>query len=281
MGKFSKRTSKELFAIALETRRIDPDAEAAWDAISVLRRRATPKIYRKARKLCRSTDPRERELGVDILAQFGHRAWKRYPLRKQRVRFLLKVLETETDNGVLYALTIAFGHLHSSHSNSALLSLKNHPVSEVRYGVAFGLVTNEDKYPDAIDALIELSTDRDDDVRDWATFKLGTQLDLDTPEIREALYARLSDTHQETFDEALVGLAKRKDQRVFEPLLTELTTKPDWSVLDFEAAEELADARLLPALRGIQADWQWHGKDEKSYHYRSLLDAIRACEAAR
>jgi hypothetical protein len=34
--------------------------------------------------------------------------------------------------------------------------------------------------------LIDLSRDEDDEVRDWATFQLGSQMDLDTAEVREA-----------------------------------------------------------------------------------------------
>ena len=60
----------------------------------------------------------------------------------------------------------------------------------------------------AVAALIALSADWDGDVRDWATFSLAVQIDRDTPEVREALAARLSDDHGDTRSEAIRGLAR-------------------------------------------------------------------------
>jgi HEAT repeat protein len=64
--------------------------------------------------------------------------------------------------------------------------------------------------------LIRLSSDDADEVREWATFGLGTILSLDTPEVRSALFARLDDTSAIVRDEALVGLARRRHHGVVE-----------------------------------------------------------------
>jgi HEAT repeat protein len=275
MGKLRKLSTGDLLAIALSSS--SRDDEAYWDAVSTLRKRATPKIYKIARCLCRSSNPNARVVGIDILAQFGHRI-RHYPLRKRRIRFLLKMLEAETDPEALNSLGVAFGHLYTPCANPALIRLKNHPDAQVRYGVAFGLYTIENVHPDAIAALIELSADRDADVRDWATFALGAQLDLDTPAIREALFARLSDSHPPASDEAFLGLSKRKDERVFAPIvagLEQMTSLPFF----IEAATEFSDARLLPVLRNIQADWLWRGVKKNAYAFKELRRAIRACEA--
>jgi HEAT repeat protein len=69
-----------------------------------------------------------------------------------------------------------------------------------------------------------MSRDTDNNVRDWATFALGTLFDADTPEIRDALFDRVADPHDDTRSEALVGLARRSDPRVTDGLKTELAS---------------------------------------------------------
>ena len=53
-------------------------------------------------------------------------------------------------------------------------------------------------------------------MRDRAVFGLGSQLDRDSPELRDALFARLADPDPR--GEALVGLARRGDPRGVEAL---------------------------------------------------------------
>jgi HEAT repeat protein len=91
-------------------------------------------------------------------------------------------------------------------------------------------------------------------VRDWATFGLGTQIDTDTPEIREALHQRLNDPDADTRAEAMVGLARRKDLSALEPILEGLSGD-EVDDLVIEAAAELGDPRLLPALVELKSKW--------------------------
>ncbi|HWL38479.1 MAG TPA: HEAT repeat domain-containing protein [Frankiaceae bacterium] len=117
-------------------------------------------------------------------------------------------------------------------------------------------------------ALIRALDDPDAEVRDWATFGLGVQLDVDSPEIREALFRMLGDTEADTAGEAAVGLARRKDPRVYERVLAELSRRP--GNLWVEAAAELADQRLVPVLLRLKADGWDDGPD-------LLAEAIEAC----
>jgi HEAT repeat protein len=271
MSKLSKMSVKELFALALKTPLYDENSDESWDAVHELRAtRATRKIYKKARKLCHSKKMNKRQVGVTILSQFGK--WEKRLFRKKRLKLLLKMIEEEDDPTMLHTLAISLGHFHDKRANPALFDLRDHDDAQVRYAVAFSLYDYELEYEEVAEALIELSTDSASMVRDWATFRLR-YLEFDSGAIRDALYARLSDSDEETRGEALVGLAKRKDQRVFEPLLAELERMPDWS-LPLEAAEELADVRLLPALRKLEENWE--GK--QFWMYDDLQKAIAACE---
>jgi HEAT repeat protein len=247
------RTTDELISVALA----EQDDDRAWEAVVTLHFRGTKDVLDAARHLCASECPQERTLGANILGQLGVPA-RSFPA--EAVKALLATMEVEADEGVLDAVCIALGHIHDPATVPALARLKAHPSAKVRYAVAVGLAGFEDRL--AITTLIELSRDEDELVRDWATFGLGTQIDVDTPEVRAALLARVSDEDEVTRGEALVGLARRKDQRVVEPLIEELQRHHGAEYGDYalEAAEELADERLLPVLTRLR---QSAGNDAK------------------
>jgi HEAT repeat protein len=79
--------------------------------------------------------------------------------------------------------------------------------------------------------------DKDADVRDWATFGLGSLSDLDSPEIREAFAIAINDTSEDVKQEALVGMARRRDHRAL-PYLFACLQRPQVDDLTIEAACE-------------------------------------------
>lgn len=257
------RSTAELIATALT----DEDEDVYWNAVSVLHSRDTPEVLKAAKELCESADPDRRQLGANILGQLGPGV---HPFREEIVPILTRLLEQDDDADVLQAAAVAIGHLHDPRGIPALTGHKAHPDADVRQGVVFGLLTQEDE--EAIRALIDLSEDEDGDVRNWATFGLGQMIELDTPEIREALWRRIDDPVDDARGEALLGLAKRHDPRTLEPLLRELETlrsegyKP--GLLLTEAAEELADPRLCPVLLTFREPDDDNG---------GLANAIAAC----
>jgi hypothetical protein len=92
-----------------------------------------------------------------------------------------------------------------------------HPDPDVRLAVTRALpggVEHPSAKAQVAQALIRLTNDDSSDVRDDAVFGLGSILDLDTAEIRDALRARLFDSDLDTRLEALVGLAERRDPTV-------------------------------------------------------------------
>ncbi len=105
-------------------------------------------------------------------------------------------------------------------------------------------------------------------------FGLGSLTDLDSLEIRDALFLGLKDLDHEIRGEAMVGLAIRKDSRVFNALLKE------WeldiiSILSLEAAEELADPKLIPHLQKLLSSM---ALDENNSFSQQLNNAISACQ---
>ena len=101
------------------------------------------------------------------------------------------------------------------------------------------------------ETLLLLSSDTDRDVRNWATFGLGSLSEADTPEIREALSNRLADDDEEVRGEAMLGLAIRGDVRVVPLILAELEGD-EVSSLTVQAAAEMPDRSYLPHLEELR-----------------------------
>ncbi|RUO88140.1 hypothetical protein D7Y11_36950 [Corallococcus sp. AB018] len=263
------RSVPELIALALQG---DEEDETAWEAIRTLRELGSNEVFEAAVKLLHSPSSRERGRGADILAQLG--SPKPGPeLVTRCADEVLSALAKEQDAAVLDSMATALGHLGDARAVPALLPLKNHPDENVRMGVVMGMMPHRD--PVAIQTLIELSRDSDEDVRNWATFSLGSQAeDVDTPELRDALFDRLTETDLELRGEALVGLALRKDPRVLEPLRRELEGS-EVIVLAVEAAQALEDLSLLPLLLQLR---DGPGKAD-SYFSSVLAEAIRHLES--
>jgi HEAT repeat protein len=259
MGSNESRSTKELIESAL----VEPDDEKYSEILMTLHLRGTREVFDAARELCASGESDKRSFGAAIMGQLG------FPERafpEESVAILLEMLAADEAPEVLESVAVSLGHLHASAAIEPLVRLKNHTSSDVREGVAFGLGTHQDGR--AIDALIELSADEDKEVRNWATFALGQQINADTPEIREALMQRTSDDDREVRCEALLGLASRKDERVIDPLIEELSTESPMD-LALEAATHMADDRLLPHL----IEFRKTGRADKE-----LIDeAIAAC----
>jgi HEAT repeat protein len=266
-------TDDELVALALSEERDDADERrVAWVAIDELRRRATPEVYALAEGLSKSTVPLERKLALDVLGQLGLDC----PFREETVAVVDRVLATEDEEDVVQAAVVAFGHLHDVRGRAHLLALASHPAAQVRQAVAWALPScaqhdpeGNTVDPEALVALMALMEDEDDYVRDWATFGVGQQFSDDTPEVRHALAARLNDGDEDTWEEAVCGLARRHDDRAIEPLNKILRGSPGSGAI--EAATEMADPRLVEALQAALDSC-----DRRAQAIREALDRCRA-----
>ncbi len=132
-----------------------------------------------------------------------------------------QMLQQENEIQPLSSAIHALGHLDDPAAIPLILSYQQHPEAEIRFAIACALGSFANN-PKAIPALMILTSDADDDVRDWAVFGLGNLGDADSAEIRDAIFARLNDPNEDVREEAMVGLAKRKDQRVLLALIAAL-----------------------------------------------------------
>ena len=138
----------------------------------------------------------------------------------------------------------ALAHLRNDRSISALIGIRRHTDPDVRHAVAFGMGSGSGD--EVRQTLIQLMEDQVDEVRNWATFGLGSLSDADGPEVREALRKRLDDSFEAVRDEAIWGLARRKDPSALQSLLKRLESGR-WVQGDEDAAAEvLGLARTAP-----------------------------------
>jgi HEAT repeat protein len=256
MSAEDSRTTEDLFQASLQG---DYDDEGAWDAVHVLRIRGTDEVFRLAVHYTQSADALERARGLDVLAQLGAgRPTNERPHVDASVTIAIESLQ-DFDPLVVNSAAWALAHLGGDGAVSALIPMRTNPDPDIRWAVANGL--NGSERPDAISAIIELMDDPDDNVRDWATFALGTQCDVDSETIREALRKRLDDQYDKARDEALWGLAQRKDEQGLKMLIERLDAD-HWIAGDEMAAAETLNAppdtpveQLLDGLRKLLGDY--------------------------
>lgn len=258
------RPTEELINVALS----EEDEDAAWHIVALLHHRGTGEVLEAAMRLCRSDASKERRLGADILGQLGTPK-RTFP--NESFDRLAEMLAHEKDPFVLEAIFIAFSHLNNPRAIDLVVPWIEHEDDDVRFGTVLALSCHED--PKAIAALINLSNDADADVRDWATFGLGSQIDTDSPAIRTALFVRLTDPDNDTRAEAMVGLARRKDNRVIAPLIEKLSSG-SVSELDVEAAKEVSHPDILPSLVKLKGWWP----GDSNHHAELLEEAIASCQ---
>ena len=214
----------------------DYDEDAPWKAVHALRLIGSREVFDRAVEWSRSENPLNRARGIDVLAQLGRTA--EHPTNNfpgESFSVVSALVQREKDPLPLLSAIYALGHIGNPLAVPLVIEHRLHSDSDVRCAVAFTLGKFADA-PSAIEVLLALMQDVDDDVRDWATFGLGEIGDADSNNIRDALCQRMTDPNDDVREGALVGLGKRKDQRVLPILIAELG-KPDTSDKMKEAAE--------------------------------------------
>src|ERR1039457_3328661 len=180
--------------------------DAPWDAVAALRRMGTREVFDQAAAWCQSDVPLKRARGADVLAQLRKAPdCKVNAFSEESYALLTELVQEESHPRPLASAIAALGHLDNPSAVPIIANFHAHPNAEVRYDVAFALGCFPDE-PRSVQALVRLMRDADGDVS----------------------------------EEALVGLAKRKDRRIVPMLLAELE-KQEVGVRVIEAAYLMLD----------------------------------------
>lgn len=252
------RSVSQLFDAALQD-----DNDAAWNAVAALHWRGSSEVLDQALALACSDDPTQRGRAADILGQIG------IPDRTFPDQCFAAVLRLLTDENrqVVFDAIFALQHIEQTRAAPYIIPFADHDWDNIRYAVAFALGAVDSA--EAHSTLLSLMTDRDPEVRNWATFGLGQQSDADSEEIRRALAVNLSDDDSDVRYEAIIGLGRRRDRRALGFLKTMLHNDPDdlfareaaAKLLGFDESGDRATGELLGSLQRLQ---RWGGDGASS-----------------
>ena len=271
-----------LHDLLAEATREEVDDEAYSRRVARLQQGDAERVWGLLDSLVDHPDPRVRTIVPDVLRFLGG---PQRPLSDRTVELFRRMLRREEEAPtVLSAIGCALGELGHVASVELMVPFASHPEPAVRVGVVASLLRQHD--PVAIETLIMLSGDERDEVRDWATFGLGSQVGptdfdrtndddvVDTPALRDALAARLDDSHADTRCEAIVGLAMRRDPRVLPVLKAEIDSGPRHSLV-LEAVRWMASSELCAGLRKLaESD---NPDDVAFWTANGLREAMEAC----
>ena len=207
-------------------------------------------LFNKAVTLCKSSSVKKRILAINILSQLGS---GQRPFVRQSSKLYFELLSKENNKKVIEALLYAVGHLNSKLTSDQafrLCQFFDSGSEDVRVALTFAL--GEIQQKKVYEVLVTLSNDRSKTVRDWATFRLA-QGKGDSKMIRDALFTRVFDASYDVKMEAIVGLAKRKDNRCRSLIELELA-KGNFGDLVFEAISNLRDRTYLAPLSAVLSE---------------------------
>jgi len=233
--KFEKLTTPQLIRKAYLN---IEDENIYWEYIHILRKRGSKEVFYKTKKLVYSRDALSRQLSADILAQFGYKT----KLFRGECVYLLGKLFTDKNEYVVTEAIYGLSYRKTLSYHKKLAQFATHASDNIREAVAHALGGMETT--EAINALILLMKDKNDEVRNWSTFSLAQITETNTKKICDALFENLDDKEQEVRGEALLGLASRKDKRVKEVILEDLQ-RPFYGSWIFDSIVEMPDSRYL------------------------------------
>jgi HEAT repeat protein len=157
----------------------EQDDERYWAIVAALQERGDRETFEAARTLCLAASDDARCLGAAVLAQLGPDEQR--PFLEESLPLVLALCGEGEPEDVLAVAVRALGWLGDTRGAAAVLAHRRHPEATVRFAVAESAdaVAGEPAAPAVVDALVELTRDADEDVRDWATLGLLRLLDAD------------------------------------------------------------------------------------------------------
>lgn len=278
---------------ALLAQLTDADEERRYRAAYALQKIGRP-VLPLTFKALSDPEPLLREMACFLLGQLEDETVDQGGRRERTflrdgVPLLMHLLHADRVADVRAAAAAALGQQAVPEALPHLCAAAADPDENVRFDVAFALGSYyggcwEDAecaphQASVRQTLLKLMDDRDDDVRDWATFGIH-QGGHDSPEVRERLWRALDDPYVDVRGEAATALGLFGDRGVI-PILDRLLRDPDELHTGyFDAADALVDPCLLPAMEEGFRTWSsWPELGEALISVEWSVQKMRAIAA--
>lgn len=202
--KDSESTLHALVDRAVES--FDMDSDVWHDLMYKIKRVPSEELLQRAFDLCASDESARQIVGLEILGQLSVDPMDPSPYKDRSAPVVAKLLHSDNSD-VVHAAVRSLGFLAPDDYLAELATIGRSSCDEgVRLAVVQALNRSTD--PEASDALVQLASDPDPSVREWALFSLAVS-ETDSVGTTAILRSSLSDEHSGVRAEAIRGLAKR------------------------------------------------------------------------
>ncbi len=142
----------------------EEDENIFMEYMHILRLRGNKEVFQLTKKLAYSKDNIYREIAASILSQFGYKT----KLHKGESVHLLGKLLNDKNEDVVATAIYGFGHKKCTRYADKLASCISYQSLQIKEALSFTLGGYADSK--SVDTIIQLMTDKNDDVRDWLHF---------------------------------------------------------------------------------------------------------------
>lgn len=246
----------------------DDSIENQWNYIKELVDRKPAECFNKGLSLISSDLLNERTIGTRILVKLCHEGYK----TKIIFTALFELLKLETEEDIIIQILSAIDDSNEIFDEDQIIELSK--FKERNDNIKSSLLDALSKQTNekAIDVLIELSQDKNPEIRERAVDYLGETLATDA-KIKKALWSCVSDKNQEVSFYAILALSRPryKDDRIKDVLIRKLENidEENGHIL-VKSVEILNDKSLSPQVEELIRK----NKEINFYSHKRLLEIL-------
>lgn len=263
--------TKDTIEILFEKLLTTTDTKKQWDCIAELVQRKPEISFYKGHVLTTSNSYMERLVGTRIFVKLYDSDYE--PEKVLNIFFDLLKSEEEEEIISLILSVISYDNKNFSDQQIEFLCKFKSYGDDVKYSLmdAFSELENEK----VMDVFIQLSKDKNPEIRETAIFNLGHLTEVDITKIKEALWNSVQDKNKQVRHYAIEALSERKNEDIKDILLKELETIDGHGNLILDAIENLNDKSFIPHIE-LQIEKHKNTANHLTKLLQSTLDHLKS-----